>query len=250
MKVFSIVNQKGGVAKTTTALNLVGGLSKLGYKTLAVDLDPQQSLSNCLQASTEGATALNVLLGEADIKKAIVHTPEADVLPAGRNLAQADSVLTKPGKEYRLKEALSAVKKLYDFVVIDTSPALGTMTVNAIVAADALIIPAIADRLSLEGIGYLMETVAPIKKYFNTSLKVEGILLTQFEGRAVITREITDLAEQIAAKIDSKVFTARIRRGVAVKESQARRQSLFAYNPACNPARDYMDLINELLKEG
>lgn len=247
MKTFAIINQKGGVGKSTTAFNIAGGLTALGKKVLAVDLDPQESPSTCLQAEETQATGLNVLLGEIDIQQAIIKTPEAFLLPSGRNLAQADSLLTKPGREYLLKEALQKVSSMFDYAVIDTSPALGVLTVNAMVAADGLIIPTTADLLSLQGINYLMETVAPVKQYFNPSLKLEGILLTQYDKRAIISRESEAMAEEMAAALGSKVFNSKIRRSVAVKESHAQQTSLSLYAPNSTAGRDYTALIEELL---
>lgn len=248
-RTIAIVNQKGGVGKSTSAVNISAGLHKQGYKVLAIDLDSQLCLTTTLQANTDGATILGVLLGEAAIDKAIQHTPEADVIAASRGLASADTLLTKTGKEYLLKEALEPVKKNYDFIIIDTSPALGVLTINALTAANSIIIPAKADTYSLDGINFLMETVEPVRKYCNPSLTIEGILFTLHNSRSTLSREVTELAQQIAQKLNTKVFNTTIRQAVAVGESQAAQQSLFTYDSSAKVTQDYKNLIEEILKD-
>lgn len=237
------------MGKSTTSINLLAGLSQRGYKCLGIDLDSQLCLTTTLQGKTDGASSLSVLLKEAPIEKAIQHTEEADLVAASRGLATADTLITRTGKEYLLREALESIQASYDYIVIDTSPALGVLTINALTAADSLIIPIQADTYSLDGVEFLIETVAPVKKYCNPALKIEGLLFTMYDNRSVLSKELMELATQFAKKIDSKVFTASIRRAVAVREAQANQQSLFKYAPRAKVTEDYKSFIDELLRE-
>lgn len=249
-KVYTICNQKGGVGKSTTSINLLAGLAQRGYKCLGIDLDSQLCLTTTLQGKTDGASSLSVLLKEAPIERAIQHTEEVDLVAASRGLAMADTLLTKTGKEYLLKEALESIQSKYDFIVIDTSPALGVLTINALTVADSLIIPIQADTYSLDGVEFLIETVAPVKKYCNPALTIEGLLFTMYDPRSVISKEVMELATQFAKKIDSKVFKSTIRRAVAVREAQANQESLFKYDPRAKVTEDYKHFIEELLDNG
>lgn len=246
-KVISIVNQKGGCSKSTTAVNLMAGLVKKGYKVLGIDLDSQRCLTSTFRGTEDKATSLSVLLGEATIKEAIQHTPEADIVPASRGLVMADSIITKPRKEYSLKEAVDTIKSQYDFIVIDCSPALGVLTINALVASDSIVIPLLADIYSLEGVRFLMDTVIPVKKQANPALTIEGLLLTQYEPRAILSKEVKGLASKFAESIGSKLFNATIRRSITVREAQATQQSLYSYAPQAKVTADYTAFIEELL---
>lgn len=247
-RIYAVTNQKGGTGKTTTALTLAAGLTLKGYSVLSVDLDSQCNMTYTAGAKTDGATALGVLTGELQAADAIQHLKEGgDMIPASKALAGADAFITDTGKEYRLKEALEPVRGKYDFILIDTPPALGIMTVNALTACDAVIIPAQADIYSLQGIEHLAETIKPVKRYTNPSLTIEGILLTRYSPRSVLSREIAELAGQIAARIGTKLFKTTIREAVAVKEAQLSRQSLFTYAPKANVTADYARLIEELI---
>ena len=137
----------------------------------------------------------------------------------------------------------------YDFIIIDAPPSLSILTINAITAADSLIITAQADIYSLQGIGQLYSTIRAIQRTTNKGLKIAGILLTRYNGRAILTRDLTDIAEQTASQLNTKIFNAKIREGIAVKEAQASGQSVLTYSPRSNPARDYSDFIEELLKD-
>lgn len=247
MLTLAIVNQKGGVGKSTTAAALVGGLSMRGYKVLAVDLDAQGNLSYSMRADKGGKTALGVLTQEITAQEAIQHTPGGDVIPANKALAGADAVITDTGKEYRLKEALEPVQAQYDYAIIDSPPALGIATVNALTAAGRVIIPAQADIYSLQGIEQLAETIQPVKRYCNPALFIDGILLTRFSPRSVLSREIASLMEQLAAKLGTRLYKATIREAVAVKEAQISQQSLFEYAPKAKVADDYRAFIQEAL---
>lgn len=248
-KVYTITNQKGGAGKTTTALALAVGLSLKGYSVLSIDLDAQSNMTYTAGARTDGATALGVLTGEIRAGDAIQRTEGGGIIPASKALAGADAFITDTGKEYRLKEALEPIRGEYDYIIIDTPPALGILTINALTACDSVIIPAQADIYSLQGIEQLAETMKPVKTYTNHDLTIEGILLTRYSPRSVLSREVAELAEQIAGKLGTKLFRATIREAVAVKEAQISQQSLYSYAPKAKVTEDYSRFIAELLGE-
>jgi len=249
MKTIAIINQKGGVGKSTTAAQLASGLSLKGYRTLSIDLDAQGNLTYSFGASTDGATALGVLTGEVKTADAIQHTEQGDIIPANKALSGADAFISDTGKEYRLKEALELISGQYDYCIIDTPPALGILTVNALTACDSVVIPAQADIYSLQGIEQLAETIKPVKKYCNPALTIEGILLTRYSPRSVLSRDIADLAGQLAEKLGTKLFTATIREAVAVKEAQINQQSLYTYAPKAKVTEDYTAFVAEIIGE-
>lgn len=247
-KTIAIINQKGGVGKSTTAEALASGLLTRGFSVLAVDLDAQGNMTYTVGAKTDGNTALEVLTQKVTAADAIQHTENGDIIPASKSLAGADAFIADTGKEYRLKEALEPIEKEYDYIIIDTPPALGILTVNALTACDSVIIPAQADIYSLQGIEQLSETMKPVKKYCNSNLKIDGILLTRYNSRSVLSRDVADLANQLATKIGTKLFKTTIREAIAVKEAQISQQSLFAYAPKAKVTEDYTAFIDEVLK--
>ena len=246
MKTICFCNQKGGVGKSTSAITVSAGLKRRGFKVLAIDLDPQLCLTSVFRADPENVNIFSVLTGGVKLKDAIQHTDECDVVPASRMLTQADMTLTRTGKEYKLREALNSVKDLYDFCVIDTSPALGILSVNALTASDGVIIPATADSFGVEGISYLMTTIRDVTEYCNPSLKIEGILLTMTD-RTSVTKSFTALSGKIADTIGTRVFRSLIRRAVAIRESQLSLESLYKYSPSAPVTQDYEHFIDELL---
>ena len=244
--IYAIINQKGGVGKSTTAHAVAAGLSLKGYRVLAVDMDAQMNLSYTCRADTEGATVLSMLLGEATAKDVIQHTEDGDIIPASKALAGADAFISNTGKEYKLREALEPVKKSYDYIILDTPPALGILTINALTACDSIIIPAQADIYSIQGIAQLVETMRPVQKYCNPALRIEGILLTRYSNRTVLSREVAEMIEQQAAVLGTKVFHTTIREAVAVKEAQITRNSLYRYAPKAKVTEDYRAFVDEL----
>ena len=248
MKTIAIVNRKGGVGKSTTAAALTSGLLLKGYKVLAVDLDAQRNLTSTMRARAESKTILGVLTGEITAEESIKKTDAGDIIPASKALSGADATLTETGKEYRLQEALETIKDLYDFCIIDCPPALGILTVNALTAAQSVIIPAQADIYSLEGIEDLQEIMEPVRKYCNPSLKAIGILLTRYSDRSILSREVKQLAEQLAERLGTTVFNTAIREAIAVKEAQISQQSLLTYAPRAKVTADYKSLIEEVLE--
>lgn len=250
-KTYAVINQKGGVGKSTTAEALAAGLSLKEYSVLTIDLDAQGNSSYTAGAKTAGvATVLEVLTGDVPAEDAIQHIEmSGDIIAANRALAGADAFITGKGKEYRLKEALQAINEKYDFIVVDTPPALGILTVNALAACDSVIIPAQADIFSLKGIEQLGETIKTVKKLVNPKLRIEGILLTRFSPRSILSREVAEMAERLSAKLGTKLFKTKIREGIAVKEAQISRKNLYRYAPNAKVTEDYRRFVDEILSE-
>lgn len=247
--ILAIANQKGGVGKSTTADAIASGLRAEKKKVLLIDLDPQGNLTYTAGVDQPFPTSYELLSGEAGAEECIQKTPSGDLIPASAALAGADARLQKTGKEYRLREALKSIEGNYDLILIDTPPALGILTINALTAANALLIPAQADIYSLQGIGQLYETVDAVKSYTNPSLKVLGILLTRYNKRTVLSRDLTEMMEDTAKELNTKVYTQSIRESVTIREAQAGRESLFAYAPTSPVAEDYQAFIQELKED-
>lgn len=249
MKVYAVINQKGGVGKSTTALCLGAGLSLKGFKVLYIDLDAQGNLSYTLGADTQGYNAMGILQRPETVKEEIQTAPGVEVIASSPALAGADTIITETGKEYRLKEALDKLGGTYDYCIIDTPPALGIVTINALTACQGAIIPAQADIYSLQGISQLNGTIQTVKKYCNPHLKVMGIVLTRYSARSIISREVAEMIDATAAQLNTKLYKAKIRECTALKEAQATRQSIFKYAPRSNAAADYKALIEEIMED-
>lgn len=247
IKTIAIINQKGGVGKSTTALCVGAGLSLKGFKVLYIDLDAQGNLTYTLGADIKGLTALDILTKEATAEQTIQRTAQGDVIAASPSLAGADTLITAVGKEYRLKEALEPIKEKYDYIIIDTPPALSVLTINALTACTGVIIPAQADIYSLQGISQLNNTIQTVKQYCNPSLEVMGIVLTRYSARAILSREVAEMIEQTAANLNTKLYKATVRENIAVKEAQASQQNIFEYAPKSNAAADYSALVDEII---
>lgn len=245
----AIINQKGGVAKTTTALAIGSGLARRGYRVLCIDMDAQCNLSQTMRAAVTGASVFDVLTGKSSAKNAIQRTDQGDIIPSSPSLAGADAIITETGKEYRLKEAIDPIRREYDYIIIDTPPALGILTINALTAADRAIVPAQADIYSLQSIQQLNGTIETVRKYCNKSLKVSGILLTRYSRRSIVSRDLAEAAAQAAQAIGTKLYKTSIRENVAVKEAQVERMSIFDYAPSSNAASDYSCVIDEILED-
>lgn len=247
--IYAVCNRKGGTGKTTTAQALVCGLTRKGKRVLAVDMDAQRNLSTAMGAQ-DGITIYDVLTGAGKPTDAIQKTAAGDIIPAAKALSAADTAIKDTGKEYKLKEALDVIQMIYgyQYVIIDCPPALGVLTVNALTAADAVIVPAQADLFSLTGIEDLLEAIEPVKKYCNPKLRVDGILLTRYNSRAVLSRDVYQLAQQMAQQLGAKVYQTAIREGIAIKEAQAAKVSIFDYAPAANVTKDYEAFIDEITR--
>ena len=192
MKVITVLNQKGGVGKTTTAAALISGLTSKGFKTVGIDLDSQRNLSMTLEADTKHKTALGVLTNQCTAEEAIQHTKQGDIIAAGKELAAIDNILTGRGRERRLKEAIEPLGKKYKYVVIDTPPNIGTLVLSALIASQSIIITAEADIYSRTALEDLTDNIEAVKAGINPRLKVEGILLTRYAGRANLTKYLRE----------------------------------------------------------
>ena len=249
MKTISIVNRRGGVGKTATAHAVGAGLALRGYKVLFIDLDSQCNLTFDVGGKIAPPTSMEVLSGTATAEEATQSTAGGDIIPASPSLAVADTTLTATGKEYRLKEALEAVAGSYDYCIIDTPPALGVLTINALTASDSTIIPAQAEVHSIQGIGLLNEAVETVKRYTNPDLKVSGILITRYKGRAILSRDMREALEDTASQLKTKVYSTPIRECIAVAEAQASQRDIYSYSPRSNATADYNALLDEIEKE-
>ena len=246
-EVIAVVNRRGGVGKTATAHAVGAGLAHRGYKTLFIDLDSQCNLTFDIGGKTAPLTSMEVLSGTATAQEAIQHTEGGDIIPASPSLAVADTTIDGTGKEYRLKEALEGLD--YDYIIIDTPPALGVLTVNALTASTSAIIPAQAEVHSIQGIGLLYEVVRAVQKYTNPALTVKGILITRYNGRAILSRDMKDALERTAEELGTKVFGTPIRECTAIKEAQATQTDIYSYAPRSNATADYTALVNDILEE-
>ena len=248
--IITVSNQKGGVGKTTTSAALASGIALTGKNVLGIDLDPQGNLGFCLGGGTENRyTILDVLNGSVPVQEALVESETCDLLVSDISLS-SNGLESIPGRrEYILKNAIAPVINEYDYVIIDTPPALNLLTVNAYAVSDHLIIPMASDILSLVGLAQLKETIESVRSTLNPELHVLGILLTRFNRRTLLARDVLDMATQLAVQIDSKVFETRIRPGVAIAEAPAHGESIFTYNIHSGAVLDYLEFIREIAPE-
>lgn len=249
-KVVSFANQKGGVTKTTTASAFSTGLTQRGYRVLAVDMDPQGNLSDSIGAEMyEAPGVYELLTRRGETAQAIQKLEAFSIIPANIMLAGAEQELSQTGKEYRLAEALAPVMDQYDYVVIDTPPSLGVLTVNAFTASDEVIIPTTAGIFAVNGIQQLFNSIESTRKYLKSNVVVRGILLTKYNPRAIVSQNIREVTEELAKHIHVPVFKTFIRNSVVVEEAQANRESLFAYSEKSTVADDYSRFVEEYLEE-
>lgn len=249
--IYSLVNQKGGVGKTTTAINLGAYLALADQRVLLVDLDPQANATSCLgvsQGSLEGGL-YEVLLSENSTSRYILHNPELkmSLLPATAALAGARVELVEmPGRETLLREALSPVKGRFDYILIDCPPSLGLLTLNGLLAAaDGVIIPIQCEYLALEGLTQLMHTLRRVRAGLFPGLRIRGLLLTMYDAR---TNLAADVANEVRRHFPNRVFTAVIPRNVRVAEAPSHGLPISAYAPGSPGGRAYQALAEELLR--
>lgn len=252
IKIISVINQKGGIGKSTTSQALAAGLNLNNYKVLLIDLDPQANTTytrGIISTTGTTSTMYDVILNKSKIEDTIkTFENESDIIPAGDNLTNLDIELNGVGKEYKLKESIKDIKDNYDYIIIDTPPSLGILTVNALTASDDVIIPATADAYSLQGIGQLYNTITAVKEYCNPKLKIQGILLTRHNERTILNRDMGEMIEDTAKQLDTSIYDTFIREGVAVREAQVKQMDIFNYAKKSNPAIDYMNFVYEVIE--
>ncbi|WP_298765898.1 AAA family ATPase [uncultured Polaribacter sp.] len=250
-KIIAIANQKGGVGKTTTSVNLAASLGVLEKKILLIDADPQANASSGLGIDVETVESgtYNVLEHTLSAKEAIIKTdsPNVDIIPAHIDLVAIEiELVDKQEREYMLKKALIEVKDLYDYIIIDCAPSLGLITLNSLVAADAVIIPIQCEYFALEGLGKLLNTIKSVQKIHNADLEIEGLLLTMFDSRLRLSNQVVD---EVRKHFSSMVFDTIIRRNTRLGEAPSYGESIIAYDATSKGAVNYLNLAQELLKK-
>lgn len=244
--IFTVANQKGGQAKSTTAQALATGASARGLKALAIDLDPQCNLTFSFGGNQFDVGAYELLASSATANDVIQRTEQGDLIGGSTSLALADTSFIGDQRISRLKQAIRPVVSKYDVVVIDTPPTLGVLLINALVAADTVIIPMTADAYSLQGLSQLIETIRGVQSSFNPSLKIGGVLLTKHSGRTILSRDLSSTIREQCKAAGISMYKTFIREAVAVRESQMIQQSIFTYAPKSKPAKDYVKLLDEI----
>jgi chromosome partitioning protein len=250
-KILAVANQKGGVGKTTTAINLAASLAHLGQETLLIDMDPQGNTTSGLGIDKKSLekNIYRVLIGEMPLEDVLVTTELdwLDVAPASTDLIGAEvELVNMPSRELKLKEALDKFHKVYKYVIIDCPPSLGLLTLNSLVAAQSVIIPIQCEYYALEGLGQLLKTIDLIRNSFNPELALEGVLLTMYDSRMNLSQQVVD---EIKKYFADKVYESRIPRTVRLAEAPGFGKPVLLYDKSCKGTEAYLDFTKEFMAQ-
>ncbi|GAA4929370.1 AAA family ATPase [Mucilaginibacter defluvii] len=250
-KIIALANQKGGVGKTTSSINLAASLAVLEYKTLLVDADPQANSTSGIGFDPRNikASIYECIINQIDPHEAIqkTDTPNLDLLPAHIDLVGAEiEMINLTGREYKMKQVLDSVRDEYDFIIIDCSPSLGLITINALTAADSVIVPVQCEYFALEGLGKLLNTIKIVQSRLNTTLEIEGILLTMYDVRLRLSNQVV---EEVRTHFEDMVFDTIIQRNTRLSEAPSFGVSVIMHDANCKGAINYLNLAREIVKK-
>ena len=246
-KIIGVANQKGGVGKTTTAVNLAAALGVLEKKVLLIDADPQANATSGLGIEEVNYSTYHLLEHSVDVRECIQKTtsPNLDLIPSHIDLVAAEiELVDRDKREYMLKKALDAVKSEYDYIIIDCAPSLGLITVNALTAADSVVIPIQCEYFALEGLGKLLNTIKNVQKIHNNDLDIEGLLLTMYDSRLRLSNQVV---EEVNTHFPEMVFETIIARNVRLSEAPSFGESILMYDAESKGAIQYLQLAEEVL---
>jgi chromosome partitioning protein len=246
-KIISIANQKGGVGKTTTSINLSASIAAAEYRTLLIDIDPQANSTSGLGIDKNSASIYEVLVGVEKIENAIINSdmPFLDVIPSNINLVGAEvELIDSEKRETLLREALSTLNDKYDFIFIDCPPSLGVLTLNSFTSSNSVLIPVQCEYFALEGLGQLLNTINIVKKHFNSNLYIEGVLLTMYDPRLRLSNQVAD---EVKKYFGDKVFNTIIHRNVRISEAPSHAKPVILYDAVSSGSKNYISLATELI---
>ncbi len=247
-KVISFANQKGGVGKTTSAVNVAASLGLLGHKTLVIDLDPQGNATSGLGISKKGLknTAYEILMGKISAKEAIIDTgfEKLYLIPATMTLANTDyNLFGEEGMGNIMKEALAPIKEEFDYIIIDCPPSLNTLTINALIASDGVVIPLQCEFYAMEGLSQLSQTISRIKKNYNSTLNITGIIITMYNNRLLLSQQVLAQLRKIYA---DRIFSTQISRGVKLSEAPSYGKPIYYHDKRSKGSAEYLSVAAEL----
>ncbi|WP_276362936.1 AAA family ATPase [Daejeonella sp. H1SJ63] len=250
-KIIALANQKGGVGKTTSSINLAASLAVLEYRTLLVDADPQANTTSGIgfDPRTIKASIYECIINEIDPAQAIqsTDTPNLDLLPAHIDLVGAEiEMINMTDREYKMKAVLDKIRHNYDFIIIDCSPSLGLITINALTAADSVIIPVQCEYFALEGLGKLLNTIKIVQSRLNPNLQIEGILLTMYDVRLRLSNQVV---EEVKTHFQDLVFDTIIQRNTRLSEAPSYGISVIMHDASCKGAINYLNLAREIIRK-